>query len=64
MRLNGWQRIGIALSILWAEMSKPKKGFVIFCSLFLGASLLFGAMVVMNLYVDNEVPVALLSVVT
>lgn len=50
---------GFRAAVPWGQMSRLKRGFAIVCILFLGGALLFGAMSVMNLYVDTKVPVAL-----
>lgn len=53
------QVAGFRATVPWSELSRPKKGFAIFCMAALGTGLLFASMTVMNLYVDTEVPVGL-----
>jgi hypothetical protein len=53
------QRIGFRAVVPWATFAALKKVFVVFCVLFSAAALLFGFVVIMNLYVDTNVPVAL-----
>jgi hypothetical protein len=53
------QVAGFKAVVQWSALSRPKKGFAIFCVLTLGAVLLFASMTIMNLYVETEVPVAL-----
>ncbi len=53
------QVAGFKAVVQWSELSRPKRGVVIFCFLASGAALLFASMTVMNLYVETEVPVAL-----
>ncbi len=53
------QVIGFRAVVPWATLSLPKKAFVIFCALASGVTVLFGVTVVLNLYVDTQVPVAL-----
>ena len=53
------QVIGFRAVVPWATLGWPKKAFVAFCALASLAVILFGITVVMNLYVDTQVPVAL-----
>lgn len=55
------QVAGLRAAVPWSELTRPKKGFAIFCGAALAAGLLFASMIVMNLYVDTQVPVALTS---
>lgn len=59
--LYGWrvQVAGFRATVPWATLPRPKKGFVVFCFVALGAGLLLATVAVMNLYVDTQVPVAL-----
>jgi hypothetical protein len=53
------QLAGFRAAVPWSELTRPKKGFAIFCCATLVAGLLFASMIIMNLYVDTQVPVAL-----
>lgn len=53
------QIAGIKATVPWSELTRPKKGFVIFCGASLVAGLLSVSVIIMNLYVDTQVPVAL-----
>jgi hypothetical protein len=53
------QVIGFRAVVPWATLTLPKKAFVAFSVLSSLAVVLFGILVVLNLYVDTQVPVAL-----
>lgn len=53
------QVFGFRAVVPWAALSRPKKAFVVFCALASLAVVLFGLTVVLNLYVDAQVPVGL-----
>ena len=59
--LNCWKAVSIGLRavIPWAELSTPRKGFVIFCFLVTGLTVISFMIFVMNLYVDTKVPVGI-----
>lgn len=50
---------GFRTIVPWPTFSKVQKAATIFCALSLGAGLLFVSMIIMNLYVDMQVPVTL-----
>jgi hypothetical protein len=50
--------IGFRAVVPWTTLSKPKKGFVIFCVLASVGVALLAVIHVLNLYVDTQVPVA------
>ena len=53
------QIAGFRATVPWTDLTRPKEGFAIFCGAALMGALLMAATVVMNLYVDTQVPVAL-----
>src|ERR1035437_5319196 len=53
------QAIGFRAVIPWATLTPFKRLFVGFCALLTGAAVLFGVVVLMNLYTDTKVPVGL-----
>ena len=53
------QIFGFRAVVPWATMSWPKKAFVSFCVLASFITVLFGLTVILNLYADTQVPVAL-----
>jgi hypothetical protein len=53
------QIVGFQSVVQWRNLNKPKKAIVLFCSAATAIAVLFELMVIMNLYVDTEVPVAL-----
>lgn len=53
------QVAGFRATVPWFGLSRPKKGFAIFCFVTVAAGLLFASITAMNLYVDTQVPVAL-----
>lgn len=59
--LYAWriQAAGFRAAVPWAEMSRPKKAFAVFCGLAALSAVGLVAVNVMNLYVDTLVPVAL-----
>lgn len=50
---------GFRAVVPWNTLSRPKKVFVAFSGVAAGAALLFGSMVLMNLYADSAAPVSL-----
>jgi hypothetical protein len=50
---------GVRAVVPWKVLSGPRKTFVAFCGATTVAALLFGSMVVMNLYADAAAPVSL-----
>ena len=52
-------RTGFRAVVPWQALPSWKKGFVILCGVFSGGALLAGGVVVMNLYVDQAVPVVM-----
>jgi hypothetical protein len=53
------QVVGFRAVVPWATLTSPKKVFVVFCVLASFAAALDGLTVVMNLYVDTQVPLGL-----
>ncbi|HXW26275.1 MAG TPA: hypothetical protein VEK73_16140 [Xanthobacteraceae bacterium] len=53
------QVIGFRAVVPWATLNWAKKSFVVFCTFVSLISILFAIMVILNLYVDTQVPVAL-----
>ncbi len=52
------QLIGFRAVVPWATLTRARKLFVIFCGLFSAASILFGLVMLLNLYVDTKVRVS------
>ena len=53
------QVVGFRAVVPWAELLVARKTFVVFCVLFSAAVLSTGAIFVMSLYVDTQVPVSM-----
>ncbi len=51
------QLVGFRAVVPWATLSRPKKLFVVFCAFASVASMLFGVVMLLNLYVDTKVRV-------
>lgn len=53
------QVIGFRAVVPWGTMTLPRKSFVVGCILFGSIIALFGVLIMLNLYVDKQVPVSL-----
>ena len=51
--------VGFRAVVPWSALSLPKKSFVVFCCLTVGAVVLLSGVSAMDLYVDTQVPVGL-----
>lgn len=52
------QLIGFRAAVPWATLTRARKLFVVFCGLVSAASILFGIVMLLNLYVDTKVRVS------